>query len=133
MGLFKPSRARPAPRPALWRLSLVQCVAWLTAVVACALILPEHRAAVFWGGLLAVAAQGFWVWRAQRAFGDPDSKHYLAGATAGLIGKWTILIVGLVVLWRHQPELSVAATVITVFSLNTLAALAAPIAIKQPR
>ena len=56
-----------------------------------------------------------------------------AGAVAGQVGKWVIILIGLVLLWRIQPDISVAATVVTVFGLNTLAAIAAPILISQPR
>jgi hypothetical protein len=121
------------PRPALWRLSLIQCLAWLLALVLFALIRPETIPSIGWAGLIAILAQAFWIWRSLRSFGDSRSSGFLVGATAGLMGKWTIIIVGLVVLWRSQPDLSVAATVITVFALNTLAALAAPISISQPR
>lgn len=133
MGVFKPSRIGSIPRPPLWRLSLIQCLVWALVVLLCGLFWPEQVPGIFWSGLVAILAQGYWVWRSLRPFGDPHSDSYLAGTTAGLIGKWVIISVGLVLLWRIQPELSVAATVTTVFGLNTLAALAAPILISHPR
>lgn len=133
MGVFKSSRIGSIPRPPLWRLCLIQVLAWLLAVLVCALFWPQLALSIVWAGLVAILAQGYWVWRSLRPFGDPHSDSYLAGTTAGLIGKWVIISVGLVLLWRTQPELSVAATVTTVFGLNTLAALAAPILISHPR
>ncbi len=98
-----------------------------------ALLWPELAPSILWAGALAILAQGYWIWSSLRAYGDPGSGRYLAGATAGLMGKWTIILVGLVALWRGQPDLSVPATVITVFALNTLAALVAPIFVTQAR
>lgn len=121
------------PRPALWRLSLIQCLAWLAAVAVFSLFWPQYAPSILWAGMLVVLAQGFWIWRSLRGFGDPHSSGYLAGATAGLIGKWVIISVGLVLLWGSQLDLSVAATVVTVFGLNTLVAIAAPILISPPR
>lgn len=132
-GLFRSSRNPSLPRPALWRLSLIQALAWLFALALSALFWPEYTASIAWAGLLSLLAQAFWIWRSLRSFGDPQSMRYLTGTTAGLIGKWAIILIGLVALWLSQPDLSVAATVITVFGLNTLAALAAPISISQPR
>lgn len=134
MARLKPAtNRRQIPRPALWRISLVQGLAWCGALALALVFWPEHLPALAWAGALALSAQGFWIWRSLRGFGDPASTRYLAGATAGLVGKWAIILVGLVLLWRHQPDLSIAVTVVTVFTLNTLAALAAPISISHPR
>lgn len=127
------SRTPGPPRPSMWRLALLQVTAWLSAVIVVALLLPEQLVAVVWAGLITVIGQAFWIWRSLRGFGDPSSGAFLAGTTVGLIGKWVIVLAGLVVLWRQQPGISVAATVVTVFALNTLAAMAAPILISRPR
>lgn len=133
MGVFKSSRIGFIPRPPLWRLCLIQCLVWGLVLLVCGLIWPQLAPSIFWAGLVAIPAQAYWVWCSLRTFGDPHSDSYLAGTTAGLVGKWVIISVGLVLLWRTQPELSVAATVTTVFGLNTLAALVAPIFISNPR
>jgi F0F1-type ATP synthase assembly protein I len=117
----------------LWRLSLIQIAAWFTAVLLFGLIWPQYAMSIVWAGLICILAQGYWTWRTLRGFGDPESKNFLAGATTGMIGKWVILGVGLVLLWRNHPDVSVAASVVTVFALNTLAALAAPILISRLR
>ena len=133
MGLFKSYPPRPVPRPALWRISMVQCLAWLFGIVVLAWLWPDYAVSFWWGGLVAIGAQAFWIARTLKGFGDPHSKGFLTGATSGLIGKWVIISVGLVLLWRNQPDLSVATTVVSVFLLNTLAALTAPISIARPR
>ncbi|MDQ2077029.1 hypothetical protein [Marinimicrobium sp. ABcell2] len=98
-----------------------------------ALLWPDYTLSIVWAGLITILAQGYWIWRTLRGFGDSESKSYLAGATSGMIGKWVILAVGLVLLWRSHPDVSVAASMVTVFALNTLAALAAPILISRLR
>lgn len=133
IGLFRSSPPHSVPRPALWRLSLIQCLAWILAVALFALLWPGLVFSIIWAGPVALLAQGFWIWSSLRGYGDPGSARYLAGATVGLLGKWAIILVGLVALWRGQPDLSVPATAITVFALNTLAALAAPVFITQAR
>lgn len=132
MGNLRSSRNTVACPP-LWRLCGLQCVAWLLALILVALFANPWLAAVFWSGLIAMGAQAYWVRYSLRDFGDARGNRYLAGAVAGQVGKWVIILVGLVLLWRSQPDVSVAATVITVFGLNTLAAIAAPILISQPR
>ncbi|WP_157960456.1 hypothetical protein [Marinimicrobium alkaliphilum] len=112
---------------------MIQSLALLVAGLIMLFFAPEHLYALWLSGLIALAAQTFWIWRTLRTYGDPRSSAYLAGATAGLIGKWVIISVGLVLLWQRQPEFSVAVSFITVFGLNTLAALAAPILISRPR
>ncbi|WP_347329863.1 hypothetical protein [Marinimicrobium locisalis] len=112
---------------------MIQLVCWLLAIVGCALLGPQYLTSVAWAGVLVIAAQAFWIWRSLGRFGDPHSHRYLAGTLAGIIGKWAIILIGLVLLWSRLPDVSVAATVITVFALNTLAALAAPISISHPR
>lgn len=127
-----PPQVQQASRPPLWRLLALQCVAWLLALLPMIIFWPQYATSVAVAGLICMAAQGFWIWRSLRNFGDPNSGRYLTGAIVGLIGKWVIILVGLIALLRNQPELSVAAMVTTVFALNTLAALAAPISISQP-
>ncbi|MEX1058154.1 MAG: hypothetical protein WED11_10510 [Natronospirillum sp.] len=117
----------------MWRLSLIQAVFWLLGLAGCVLLDPGFIVSVASAGLLAMAAQAFWIWRSLGRFGDSHSQGYLAGTLGGIIGKWVIILVGLVLLWSRLPDVSVAATVITVFGLNTLAALAAPISISHPR
>lgn len=133
MGLFTPNTPKPVPQPAFWRLSLIQCIAWVFALVVTYALWPDVMNSVFWAGLITIAGQSFWVWRSLRGFGDPHSKNYLAGTIAGLIGKWVIIGTGLILLWRSEHQISVAATVFTFFGLNTLAALAAPLSISRPR
>lgn len=127
------SRKHTQPRPTLWRLALVQCGAWLVALLGCAFWVYEYTASVWWSGLIAMVAQGFWVWRTLRNFGDPGSAAYFAGTAVGMLGKWVMIFIGLLVLWRYHPDVSIMASVVTVFALNTLAALAAPIVISRPR
>lgn len=127
-----PPQTQQAGRPPLWRLLVVQGLACLLALLLIAIFWPQYVASVAAAGLICLAAQAFWIWRSLCGFGDPNSGRYLTGAVVGLIGKWVIILVGLIALLRNQPELSVAATVTTVFLLNTLAALAAPISISQP-
>ncbi len=117
----------------MWRLSLIQTLFWLLGLAICALLAPKYNVSVALAGLLAIAAQAFWIWRSLGRFGDSLSQGYLAGTLSGIIGKWVIILIGLVLLWSRLPDVSVAATVITVFGLNTLAALAAPISISHPR
>lgn len=133
MRVFKSYQIGSIPRPPLWRLCLIQCLVWVLTVMVCGVFRPELVPGIFWAGLVTILAQGYWVWRSLRPFGDSHSERYVSGTMAGLLGKWVIISVGLVLLWRTQPELSVAATVTTVFGLNTLAALAAPILISHPR
>jgi|GEM_PF-2877434 len=119
-------------RPVLWRLTLLQCVVLLVATLLSALFWPEWVKSLVLAGLVSLLAQSFWIWRSLRGFGDPKSGAYLAGAATGMIGKWVIIFVGLLLLWRSELDISVAVTVVTVFGLNTLAAIAAPILISQP-
>src|SRR5690554_3691106 len=133
MGLIKPLAAKPITRPALWRLSALQSLVWLLALIVCVLVAPAYASSIVWAGLICIGAEAFWIWRSLKGFGDDQSTRFLVGALGGLLGKWVIISVGLVLLWRHQPELSVGITVATVFVLNTLAALTAPIFISQPR
>lgn len=128
-----PSRTNSQPRPTLWRLTLAQCAVWLVAGLVCVLLAYEHTASLLWSGLITIAAQGFWIWRTLSGFGDPGSTAYFAATTVGMIGKWAIIFVGLVLLWRYRPDVSVAVSIATVFALNTLAALAAPVLISRPR
>jgi hypothetical protein len=133
MGLFTPNSPKPVPRPAFWRLCQIQCLAWVIALVVTYALWPEVIASVFWSGLLTIGGQSFWVWRSLRGFGDSRSTGYLAGTVAGLIGKWVIIGTGLILLWRIEYQISVAATVLTFVWLNTLAALTAPLSILRPR
>jgi hypothetical protein len=133
MILFTPSLPKPVPRPALWRLSIIQCLAWVVGLLVTYALWPEVIESVFWAGLLTITGQSFWIWRSLRGFGDPHSKNYLAGTVAGLIGKWVIIGTGLILLWRNEQQISVAASVFTFFGLNTLAALTAPLSILRPR
>ncbi|MHA7878550.1 MAG: hypothetical protein ACX931_02080 [Saccharospirillum sp.] len=133
MGRFTHTTPKPVPRPAFWRLSQIQCIAWLLALGVTYALWPQTIESVFWAGLVTMAGQAFWIWRSLRGFGDPHSKSYLAGTTAGLLGKWVIIGTGLILLWRSEHQISVAATVFTFFGLNTLAALTAPISISRPR
>lgn len=133
MGLFTPKAPNPVPRPALWRLSQIQCIAWVFALIVTYALWPDVIVSVFWAGLVTIAGQSFWIWRSLRGFGDPSSKSYLAGTVAGLMGKWAIIGTGLILLWRSEYPISVAATVFTFFGMNTLAALAAPLSISRPR
>lgn len=132
MRSLKVGRKSSIRRPVLWRLSLLQSLVLLAAALVTALFWPELVKSVVLAGLVSLLAQGFWIWRSLRGFGDPGSNAYLAGAAAGMIGKWVIIFVGLLLLWRSELDLSVAVTVVTVFGLNTLAAIAAPILISQP-
>lgn len=127
-----PSQVQQTSRPPFWRLLALQCLACLLALLPIAVFWPEYAISVAAAGCVCLTAQAFWIWRSLRSFGDPGSGRYLTGAIVGLIGKWVIILVGLIALLRNQPELSVAAMVTTVFALNTLAALAAPISISQP-
>lgn len=133
IGFRQASRKRTLPRPALWRLLVIQSLVLLVAAAMMLIISPEHLRALWLSGFIALSAQGFWIWRTLRAYGDPRSAAFVAGATSGLVGKWVIISVGLVLLWQRQPDFSVAVSFITVFGLNTLAALAAPILISRPR
>ena len=132
-GFFASSRTQAIPRPALWRLIAIQCAIWLAVVIPCAVFWPDYAPSVLWAGVVSLFAQAVWLWRIQRAFGDPHSSSFLAGAVSGMISKWVILTVGLVLLWRHLPGVSVAATLVTVFGANTLGALIAPIVISRRR
>ncbi|HEY7883387.1 MAG TPA: hypothetical protein VIC08_00390 [Cellvibrionaceae bacterium] len=133
MGLIKPFAGKPTARPALWRLSALQSLIWLLAVVLCALLAPIYITSIVWAGLISIGAEAFWIWRSLKGFGDSQSTRFLVSALGGLLGKWIIIWVGLVLLWRNQPDLSVGVMVVTVFVLNTLAALTAPMFISQPR
>lgn len=125
--------ARRRPRPPLWRLCVIQVMVLGCALAVSAAFAPHYWISIALAGALTVIAQSFWIWRSLARFGDPHSQRYLAGTFAGIMGKWIIILVGLVLLWRSQLDLSVGATVMTVFLLNTLAALAAPISISHPR
>lgn len=127
------TRKHSPPRPTLWRLVLIQAVAWCIATLVCVLFARDLATSVWWAGLMTIAAQAFWIWRSLRGFGDPGSADYLIGATVGMIGKWVIVFVGLVLLWRSHPEASVVPALLTVFALNTLAALTAPVLISRRR
>lgn len=133
MGLFTPNTPMPVPHPAFWRLSLIQCLVWVIALLVASVLWSDVLASVFWAGVVTIAGQAFWIWRSLRGFGDPGSKRYLAGAVAGLTGKWVITGTGLILLWLSDYEFSVAATVFTFFGLNTVAAFAAPLSIARPR
>src|SRR5690625_7925580 len=98
----------------------MQCAGWLAPIIPCAVFWPHHVSSVFWAGVVGLLAQGVWLWRILRAYGDPHSTGFLTGAISGMIGKWLILGVGLVLLWRNLPGVSVATTLVTVFGLNTL-------------
>lgn len=132
-GLFSSSRTQAIPRPALWRLIPIQCAVWLAVVIPCAVFWPDYAPSFFWAGVISLLAQTVWLWRIQRAFGDPHSTGFLAGTVSGMIAKWVILAFGLVLLWRNLPGVSVAITLVTVIGLNTLAALIAPIVISRRR
>lgn len=127
------TRKHSPPRPTLWRLVLIQWAVWWIATLICVLVARELAASVWWAGLIAVAAQAFWIWRSLRGFGDSGSVDYLLGTTVGMLGKWVIVLVGLVVLWRTHPNVSVVPALLTVFALNTLAALTAPVLISRRR
>jgi len=132
MRSLRAARKSSIRRPVLWRLIQLQCLVLLVATVFSALFWPEWVKSLLLAGLISLLAQSFWIWRSLRGFGDPKSGAYLAGAAAGMMGKWVIIFVGLLLLWRSELDISVAVTVVTVFGLNTLAAVAAPILISQP-
>lgn len=127
------TRKHSPPRPTLWRLVLVQWAVWWAATLICALFAREWAASVWWAGLVVIAAQAFWIWRSLRGFGDPGSADYLIGTTVGMIGKWVIVFVGLALLWRSHLNVSAVPALLTVFALNTLAALTAPVLISRRR
>jgi len=133
MGLFVPNSPEPVPCPAFWRLSLIQCYALGGSLALSYVFWPDAVISILLAGLVTVLGQSFWVWRSLLGFGDPHSRRYLAGAISGLIGKWVITGTGLILIWRSDLQISVAATLITFFGLNTLAALAAPFLILRPR
>ena len=132
-GLFTSTRTQAIPRPALWRLIPIQCVIWLAVMIPCAVFWPGYTPSVLWSGVVSLLAQTVWLWRIQRSFGDPHSAGFLAGAVSGMIGKWVILACGLALLWRNLPGVSVVTSLVTVFGLNTLAALIAPVVISRRR
>lgn len=128
--LFRPVRPRPIPRPTAWRVVIAQGVAAVVLSAAVGIWFPEVVVSVMGAAVLTLLAQFYFTWRSLRHYGARQTGLFVMGATRGLFGKWTIVVVGLVLLWRGATGPEALAMLLTVIVINTLAAVLAPILVK---
>ncbi len=128
--VFTPAKPRPVPRPKVWRVVIFQAGAGLILLAVASLWFPGTVKAVLAAALLSVIGHGYFTWRSMRHYGARVTGFFVTATSQGLFGKWIIVALGLVVLWRADPSLNAFAMLLTVLVLNTLAAALAPFLVK---
>jgi len=131
MSYFKARSQRPISKPAANRVLFVQLVMTFFFALIATFFAPNIGASVALGGLISLAGQAFYNFRALRHFGSPDITLVISATYSAMWGKWMIIIAVSLIAAIKIEELNTGVLYASIFFVHTVGAILLPVLVKR--